>query len=67
MKCWIVSSLPVDLSQDVQSDSDSRLEVKLLGKLVVLVAIRGAAKLSFIEIIFYDLFLLEVFFFRIVN
>lgn len=63
MKCWIVSSLPVDLSQDVQSDSDSRLEVKLLGKLVVLVAIRGAAKLSFIEIIFYDLFLLEVFFF----
>lgn len=67
MKCWIVSSLPVDLSQDVQSDSDSRLEVKLLGKLIVLVAIRGAAKLSFIEIIFYDLFLLEVFFFRIVN
>lgn len=59
--------MPVDLSQDVQSDSDSRLEVKLLGKLVVLVAIRGAAKLSFIEIIFYDLFLLEVFFFRIVN
>lgn len=55
--------MPVDLSQDVQSDSDSRLEVKLLGKLVVLVAIRGAAKLSFIEIIFYDLFLLEVFFF----